>query len=207
MLDYSLDFSGLNKEFVYFIGTLLLWIATDILVWSRRYLHKKREKKAATLEFNLEKHLKIENQLSEIRHLSGADRVYIAQLHNGVVTAANMHLCKFSITHENCEPGIARVKDVLKNIAIEDHLYLFRLLVDSPYISIFLIEALEQSLSKYLFQSMGTASLYLLPIKNRENSIIAFVGIDFIEKTKLSENKLIELKDQCGIIQLELISF
>lgn len=205
-----MDLSNFTKEFSYLIGTLIIWALTDLILVTKRYLTKRREKRLATVEYTLETHTKLENYLSSILFSMEADRVYLAQLHNGTVTAANMHLCKFSITHEVAQQGVARVKSTLKNIAIEDHLYVIRMMVDRKAISISSVENLEMSLTKALWMSMGCVSTALIPIRNRDKIIVGFVGIDFtgVEvDLNSSDNRkaLAGVKDTCGMIELALI--
>ena len=79
-----------------------------------KYIGKKKVNDPDPIKENLKEHMIIDDDLSDLREKATADRVWIMQFHNGGhFLQFHKSLQKFSITHEDCSPGVSSVSFLL----------------------------------------------------------------------------------------------
>lgn len=201
--------AAIQDKLVYAVALAILWVVTDVGLWIKKQIEEKRAKKAASIESTLEKHLKIERLLSDLLHSVVADRVYLAQVHNGLITSARMHMYKFSISHEVCSVGTSREKETIRNIQIEDHLFSIKQLVDHTSCCVDEVGKMRTGMSKALLSSMGVRSGMYVAIHDRSNTLVAFLAVEWVDKAmKISKDGARQslILDQANLLQLALLS-
>lgn len=202
--------TSLQKEIFYVVMAICLWMVTDTVGKFRKFLENRKKKKTAKFEYSLAKHNKIESTLYDLLYAAEADRVYLAQLHNGEITSAKMHMYKVSVSHEVCRPGVSREKDSIKNIQIQDHLKAMNILVRKDIIAVDDVGGLQPNLTRALLQSLNVSSGLYMAIRDREQTMVGFLALEFVDAAlpvMVSEDKeLIKLfQREASILQLNLL--
>lgn len=170
----------LRKEFYYVIGLLLIYAGTSLTKFIKARILEKKAKKKRSIEFNLQLANKIDDLLVELRTETDADRAYLVQFHNGEVTAANIHLCKFSITQEKVAEGISHEKKSVQALRIEDHLIPLKDLIANSNLLVSDIGLVEHSPFKQLMAIKGVKSFAFSLIRDKNNLATGFIAIDFV---------------------------
>jgi hypothetical protein len=202
--------SSLQKEIFYVVMLICLWIVTDTIGKIRKFLENRKKKKTAKFEYSLAKHNKIESTLYDLLYAADADRVYLAQLHNGEITSAKMHMYKVSVSHEVCRPGVSREKDSIKNIQVQDHLKAMNILVRKDIIAVDDVGGLQPNLTRALLQSLNVSSGLYMAIRDREQTMVGFLALEFVDTpfpVKVSEDKELTklFQREASILQLNLL--
>ncbi len=199
---------AIQEKLVYALALVILWVLTDLGLWLKKQIDAKRARKEASIESTLEKHLKIEMLLADLLHIQAADRVYLAQIHNGLITSARMHMYKFSISHEVCSVGTSREKETIRNIQIEDHLFSIKQLVDNKFCCVDTVGKMRSGLTKAQLSSMGVRSGMYVAIHDRTQTLVAFLAVEWVDKPKNISKDLASqgvISDQASLLQLALL--
>lgn len=130
--------------------------------------------------------------LSEILKETGADRVNLVQYHNGGRGINKQAFLKMSMTNEQVKFGVkafmSESKDQFRSVLA----YFVRELNDNNECYISNIEDLkniDNSMYDYM-RGKGIESKFGIAIRNRENTVIAFVSAEFINKELVDLNKI-----------------
>ena len=118
-----------------------------------------------------------------------ADRAYILQFHNGGYYMSGRSQQKFSCTHEIVEKGISRECELSKNHIVSNfHSYINQLTADEKFAYLDMEEVTDHSF-KILMDNKGINSIYNIPIKTLNNTVIGILGVDYI-KNCASKNSI-----------------
>lgn len=118
-----------------------------------------------------------------------ADRAYILQFHNGGYYMSGRSQQKFSCTHEIVGKGISRECELSKNHIVSNfHTYISQLTTDEKFAYLDLEEVTDHSF-KILMDNKGINSIYNIPIKTLNNTVIGILGVDYI-KNCASKNSI-----------------
>lgn len=152
------------------------------LYFAKKYkeFKEKKEQKELDVTCNREHYTNttIQELLSSLRYQVNADRVQIAQFHNGGKFLEGSPMKRFSITHESCRPGVSAESVNLHNILVT----LFWCVVvflkeNNPKIR--LTRSLkENSPLKTYNESKNIEAFSILPIK-KEELTIGFVRVEW----------------------------
>ena len=99
------------------VGGLIL----GTLYFKKRYDELKDKKEQNSLNVNSKEnysHTTIHEMLTSLRFQLNADRVQLAQFHNGGKFLEGTPMKRFSVTHESCRPGVSMESVNLHNILI-----------------------------------------------------------------------------------------
>jgi hypothetical protein len=200
--------NSLKDELLYLILILVLWALSDLVKNFKAFLLQARAKKTSKFEYTLDKHNKIGDILYELLYNTQADRVYLAQFHNGEITAAKMHMYKFSISHEVTSAGISREKDTIRNIQVQDHLAIMNKLVEDKIMLVNNTDTIQPSLSRALFQTLSVQSGIYISIQDRDNTSIGFLAVEYVATPKIVDTDITLLaliKKESNLLQLVLL--
>jgi hypothetical protein len=145
--------------------------------------------------------------LTSLRFQLNADRVQLAQFHNGGKFLEGTPMKRFSVTHESCRPGVSMESVNLHNILISLFWCIVAILKENNG-RVRLTRALtEESPLKIYNESKNIEAFSLLPITKQE----LFLGFVKAEWNSLHEipddyddcEKLME--KYCSFIELELL--
>lgn len=130
--------------------------------------------------------------LSEILKETGADRVNLVQYHNGGRGINKQAFLKMSMTNEQVKFGVKAFMPESKDQFRSVLAYFVRELNDNNECYISNIEDLkniDNSMYDYM-RGKGIESKFGIAIRNRENTVIAFVSAEFINKELVDLNKI-----------------
>lgn len=141
-------------------------------------------------------------KLDEIKEEYGADRVWIAQFHNGGhFYPTGKSIAKFSVFYETVEVGVSSIQANLQNIPVNlfsksiNHL----LKEDLICIADFKDESNATYGLKYFAEDNGTKSQYLFSIRSLDGKFIGVISLDYTKrKTKLTGQDIIDLEIAAG---------
>jgi len=161
-----------------------------LILFIKNKLDKKTEKPDMVLE-TLKVSELVMTKLDHIKEEFKADRVWVAQFHNGGnFYPTGKSMAKFSIIYESVGPSVQSIQGNFHNIPVNlfsrsiNHL----LEKDTIQISDFKDETVATFGLKYIAEDTGCKSGYLFSIKCIEGRFIGMLGIDYTKKkTKLPD--------------------
>jgi hypothetical protein len=174
-----------------------------LLLFIKNKLDKKTEKPDMVLE-TLKVSELVMTKLDHIKEEFKADRVWVAQFHNGGnFYPTGKSMAKFSIIYESVGASVQSIQGNFHNIPVNlfsrsiNHL----LEKDTIQISDFKDETVATFGLKYIAEDTGCKSGYLFAIKCIEGRFIGMLGVDYTKKKiKLTEESVNNLLVQSTTI-------
>lgn len=164
-----------------------------LVLFIKNKLEKKPEKPDMVLE-TLKVSELVMNKLENIKDELKADRVWVAQFHNGGnFYPTGKSMAKFSIIYESVGASVSSIQGNFHNIPVNLFSRSINQLLDNDTIEIpdFKDETVATFGLKYIAEDTGCKSGYLFAIKCIEGRFIGMLGIDYTKrKTKLNEETI-----------------
>lgn len=159
----------------------------------KKILDKKKEKPDVIKDTLKESEL-IQTKIETIRDEYHADRVWIAQFHNGGnFYPTGKSMAKFTIIYEVVNVGVNSIQSNFQNIPVNLFSRSINKLLESDMILIpdFKDEKVATFGLKYLAEDTGCKSGYLFAIKTIDDKFVGIFGLDFTKKkVKLTEEQI-----------------
>ena len=175
------------------IGAFLTGVVGPVLyLLISKYLQKEKERKRDKVKENISSVSLISDELEEIREEYKADRVWIAQFHNGGnFYPTGKSIQKFSIFYEVTKAGVSSVSHTFNNIPCSLYPKAFEHMMEGQ--GIFIPNFSDPKTATYglkgAAESVGTKSSFLVPLFTLDNKYIGNIGIDFVSrKRKLTKD-------------------
>jgi len=167
-----------------------------LLLFIKNKLDKKPEKPDMVLE-TLKVSELVMTKLDHIKDEFKADRVWVAQFHNGGnFYPTGKSMAKFSIIYESVAPSVSSIQGNFHNIPVNLFSKSINQLLENDTIGIpdFKDETVATFGLKYIAEDTGCKSGYLFAIKCIEGRFIGMLGIDYTKKkTKLNDESITSL--------------
>lgn len=164
-----------------------------LLLFIKNKLEKKPEKPDMVLE-TLKVSELVMTKLESIKDELKADRVWVAQFHNGGnFYPTGKSMAKFSIIYESVGASVPSIQGNFHNIPVNLFSRSINQLLENDTIEIpdFKDETVATFGLKYIAEDTGCKSGYLFAIKCIEGRFIGMLGIDYTKrKTKLNEEMI-----------------
>ena len=187
------------------IGAFLTGVVGPILyLIVQKYLLKEKYKKRDIVKENISSVSLISNELEDIREAFKADRVWIAQFHNGGnFYPTGKSIQKFSVFYEVAKSGISTVSTIFNNIPCSLYPKAFEHMMEGK--GIFINDYKDAKVATYglkgAAESVGTKSTYLIPLFTLDEKYIGNIGVDFVSKKKrLTKDEWEHLQIKAGRI-------
>ena len=175
------------------LGAFLTGVVGPVLyLLISKYLQKEKDKKRDKVKENISSVSLISDELEEIREENKADRVWIAQFHNGGnFYPTGKSIQKFSIFYEVTKAGVSSVSHTFNNIPCSLYPKAFEHMMEGQ--GIFIPNFSDPKTATYglkgAAESVGTKSSFLVPLFTLDNKYIGNIGIDFVSrKRKLTKD-------------------
>ena len=187
------------------IGAFLTGVVGPILyLIVQKYLLKEKYKKRDIVKENISSVSLVTNELEDIREEFKADRVWIAQFHNGGnFYPTGKSIQKFSVFYEVAKSGISTVSTIFNNIPCSLYPKAFEHMMGGN--GIFINDYKDAKVATYglrgAAESVGTKSTYLIPLFTLDEKYIGNIGVDFVSKKKrLTKDEWEHLQIKAGRI-------
>lgn len=177
-----------HYHFMELLGAFLTGVVGPILyLLVSKYLQKEKDKKRDKVKENISSVSLISDELEEIREENKADRVWIAQFHNGGnFYPTGKSIQKFSIFYEVTKAGISSVSHTFNNIPCSLYPKAFEHMMEGQ--GIFIPNFSDPKTATYglkgAAESVGTKSSFLVPLFTLDDKYIGNIGIDYVGKRK-----------------------
>jgi len=169
-----------------------------------KYLVGRLSKKKDMVTDACEVSCAVVSKIDEIKEEHGADRVWIAQFHNGGhFYPTGKSIAKFSVFYETVGAGTSSVQASLQSIPVNLFSKSINCLLkdEAIFIPDFKDETVATHGLKYFAEDSGTKSQYLFAIKSIDGKFIGFMSIDYTKKkTKLSDHGIVDLEISAGTL-------
>ena len=177
-----------HYHFMELLGAFLTGVVGPILyLLVSKYLQKEKDKKRDKVKENISSVSLISDELEEIREEYKADRVWIAQFHNGGnFYPTGKSIQKFSIFYEVTKAGVSSVSHTFNNIPCSLYPKAFEHMMEGQ--GIFIPNFSDPKIATYglkgAAESVGTKSSFLVPLFTLDDKYIGNIGIDYVGKRK-----------------------
>ena len=183
----------MNEIIIAFLTGVLGPIGIIII---KHYLEK-RKKKDTVVEAVVNANV-VYDELEKISEEFGADRVWVAQFHNGGhYYPTGKSIQKFSIFFENSKKSQDSIQRTFQNIPVNLFSKSLGAILDKSYIAIpdYREETIATYGLKHIAEENGTKSSYLFAINNVEDRCIAILAVEYTQRRKtLSDENIVELR-------------
>ena len=177
-----------------------------LMTWFKNKLETKPPKKL--LEEAIDLNELVSEQIEIIIDELEADRIWIAQFHNGGhFYPTGKSIQKFSIFYETITPNTEPIQSVFQNIPVSLFPKSLSKLYKDGELSIVTLNGEENYDLKPLCLTYGTKSFYMISIYNLDDHFIGVMGIAFNEEYKLSKEDWIFIRQKVGAIGLLLTDY
>ena len=177
-----------------------------LMTWFKNKLETKPTKKL--LEEAIDLNELVSEQIEIIIDELEADRIWIAQFHNGGhFYPTGRSIQKFSIFYETITPNTEPIQSVFQNIPVSLFPKSLSKIYKDGELSIVTLNDEEDYDLKPLCIAYGTKSFYMISIYNLDDHFIGVMGIAFNEEYKLSKEDWIFIRQKVGAIGLLLTDY
>jgi len=177
-----------------------------LMTWFKNKLETKPAKSPVEEAINLNE--LVSEQLEIIIDELEADRIWIAQFHNGGhFYPTGKSIQKFSIFYENISPNTEPIQSVFQNIPVSLFPKSLSKIYKDGELSIVTLNDGEDYDLKPLCIAYDTKSFYMISIYNLDDHFIGVMGIAFNEEYKLSKEDWIFIRQKVGAIGLLLTDY
>jgi len=163
-----------------------------------KYVMDKRKKKPDMVQETLKVSELINSKIEHIREEFNADRVWVAQFHNGGnFYPTGKSMAKFSIIYETVSTNASSIQNNFHNIPVNLFSKSINQLLNNDTIEIpdFKDETVATYGLKYIADESGCKSGYLFAIKTIDEKFIGIMGVDYTKrKTKLDIESINQLE-------------
>lgn len=136
----------------------------------------------------------VQTKIENIRDEFNADRVWIAQFHNGGnYYPTGKSMAKFTIVYEVVNVGVSSIQSNFQSIPVNLFSRSINQLLENDTIIIpdFKDETIATYGLKYIAEDTGCKSGYLFAIKSIDDKFVGIFGLDFTKKkTKLTDEDI-----------------
>lgn len=195
-------------EFI-FDKLIFFLIAMGIAIWINK-VEPYIENFNKTLKTNKILKKQIDNYISEINGILGADRVLFGRFHNGSFWVDGMPWIKLSVYNEVVKhEGISYIAEQVQEISVEKLVDELTLLEEHGYISILRSNVEVVGCARHL-DSIGVGGITQLLVKDRRKRCIGIISAQYLDETKLrfvndlDSNQYKRLFDLIGQISISI---
>jgi hypothetical protein len=157
----------------------------------------KRKAKPDIIKDTLKEGELVQTKIENIRDEFHADRVWIAQFHNGGnFYPTGKSMAKFTIVYEVVNVGVSSIQSNFQSIPVNLFSRSINQLLENNLISIpdFKDETNATYGLKYIAEDTGCKSGYLFAIKSIDDKFVGIFGMDFTKKkVKLTDSEINEI--------------
>ena len=195
-----------NEVIVAFITGIL----GPILIIITNKLVAKSRKKPDIIKETLKECELIVSKIEHIRDEFKADRVWVAQFHNGGnYYPTGKSMAKFSIVYEVVNVGVTSIQSNFQSIPVNLFSRSINQLLENDTILIpdFKDETIATYGLKYIAEDTGCKSGYLFSIKSIDDKFVGILGIDYTKrKTKLEPDNISQMSNYSATLGGVLMS-
>ena len=168
-----------------------------VLLLLIREIFSNKKKKPDIVKDALKESELVQTKIEHIRDEFNADRVWIAQFHNGGnFYPTGKSMAKFTIVYEVVNVGVSSIQSNFQSIPVNLFSRSINQLLENDLISIpdFKDETIATYGLKYIAEDTGCKSGYLFSIKSIDDKFVGIFGMDFTKKkSKLTDSEINEI--------------
>jgi|TARA_B100001093_G_scaffold342337_1_gene327155 hypothetical protein len=194
------------------LGAFLTGVVGPVLyLFINQRMKRHHDKKRDKIKENIINTSIIDNEIEQIRTEYGADRVWIAQFHNGGnFYPTGKSIQKFSIFYEVSKAGVSSVSHIFNNIPCSLYPKAMHFLMEGN--GIFIPNFADPKTATFGLKgaadSVGTKSSYVIPLFTLDDKYIGNIGMDYVsKKKKLTKDDWEHVQIQAGRISGYLSSY
>lgn len=191
----------MSSEVIVAFITGVLGPVTILLI---KQFFDKTKKKPDVIKETLKESELINTRIEHIRDDFKADRVWVAQFHNGGnYYPTGKSMAKFSFVYEVVSVGTSSIQSNFQNIPVNLFSKSINELLENDVIQIpdFKDETIATYGLKYIAEENGTKSCYLFAIKSIDEKFVGVLGVDFTKKkVKLDHDQISHISNNAAVL-------
>lgn len=194
----------MTESIIILITAVITGILGPILVITVKFFLDKYKAKLDMVTEALQTSERVSYKLDQIKHEFNADRVWVAQFHNGGhFYPTGKSITKFSMVYEIVGPEVTSIQSSFQNIPVSLFSRPINHLLENNIVEIpdYKDETVATFGLKYVAVEAGTKSSYMFAIKTIDNKFIGVLCVDFTKKkVKINHESLDELSNYATAI-------
>jgi hypothetical protein len=186
----------MEQHTIELIGMVLVAVITALIGPAvLEYIKAKLSKPTSKdiVKDDIERNLVIFDEISEIRDMLDADRIWISQFHNGGhFLHTNKSIQKFSITYEDVKPGVSSIIHLFTDIPLSLYSRSMNYIMENKHL--WIADFKDDTIATYGLKSAaeatGTNASYVIGLFDIvTDKCIGTMGIDYRTKKKLTQTQ------------------
>ena len=186
------------------IVAFITGVLGPVLLLVVKYYFDKHKKKVDMVTETLETSEKVTTKLDHIKDEFQADRVWLAQFHNGGhFYPTGKSIAKFSIVYETVDVNVKSIQQNFQNIPVSLFSRPINHLLENSVIEIpdYKDETIATYGLKYVAEESGCKSAYFFAVKTIDEKFIGIICVDYTKKkTKLDVESINHLANHATAI-------
>lgn len=186
------------------IVAFITGVLGPLLILAAKFYFDKYKKRADVVAETLETSERITTKLDHIKDEFSADRVWLAQFHNGGhFYPTGKSIAKFSIVYETVDINVKSIQTNFQNIPVSLFSRPINQLLENDVIEIpdYKDETVATYGLKYIAEESGCKSAYFFAVKTIDEKFIGIICVDYTKKkTKLDVESINHLANHATAI-------
>jgi hypothetical protein len=177
------------------LAALISGVVGPFVIWQYKESQREEEEaeKRETINDEVEFAQDLTKEIEKIRREVEADRVWIAQFHNGgrlLSSLRNTSMKRVSVTHEVVGAGVSREQNTFSGMLVSFFSDMISRLIEEDHTEYSEENVEEEPEVELLFRQRGTEKMNLLAMRNIEGVLIGILGVEYVEDPRsLSEEE------------------
>ena len=176
-------------------------IGPSVLEWVKAKIRKNEQKTQPNpVDEAIHLNTLVDEQLDTIMEELGADRVWVAQFHNGGhFYPTGKSIQKFSIFYEKIAPNVQTIQHTFQNVPCSLFPKALAQLYKEGELAIPTYEGEDYDLAG-VSAPYGTKSFYMIALDDLHDHFIGVISIAYNKEHKLSKEEWIFIRQKAGVI-------
>lgn len=167
------------------ITAIITGIAGPFMVWWLKEVYYSDGKNVEEDNDKIEIEENIKSELEQIRQEISADRIWVAQFHNGgnlLDSVRDASMKKLSITYERTGAGVSEERDKVSNVLVSFFTEMIGRIISEDYVKYGNGEVDVDPEVELLFRQRGTKKMHLFAMRDIDGMLIGIMGVDYVDE-------------------------
>lgn len=183
-----------SNNLVTLVKILVAIVSSEkVIKYIAKYINKRKEIKAVKNKNSIDVKMDIDYLLTDLLHMSNADRAYVCIFHNGTSSNTGIHFDKMSMRYEVLREGFSPEKHNFQNLSLDDYSQKIDYLLKNKFKIVRNTSLIHEISLRDIYLKKGVKSYYITLVKDKKKKpdLICLLGIEYVKHIN-NEDYLLE---------------
>jgi hypothetical protein len=166
------------------MAALISGVVGPLIIWHYKESQTNEQNKDRSVDDEVKFSRNLTKELEKIRKEVKADRIWIAQFHNGGRFLGSLQMDsmkRISVTHEVVAAGVSREQSSLSGVLVSFFSEMINDLLNEDHKHYTQEHVKNDPEIELLFRQRGTEKMHVLAMRDIEGTLIGILGVDYVE--------------------------